>query len=105
MSLLQFMLSRKVISMIVRDEDSLESLASSLDELVVFRDIEERIHQEALIAGFDVVAVNGKAASEELLDVEALALVAGLEHVLVGEGRHREEVLEAAEVIRVGRPA
>lgn len=50
MSLLQFMLSGKVVCMIVRDEDSLEGLSSGLDELVVFRDIEERIHQEAVVA-------------------------------------------------------
>lgn len=50
MSLLQFMLSRKIISVIVRDEDSLECLPSGLDELVVLRDIEERIDQEAFIA-------------------------------------------------------
>lgn len=49
MSLLQFMLSRKVVGMIVRDEDSLEGLSSGLDELVVLGDIEERIHQEAVI--------------------------------------------------------
>lgn len=50
MSLLQFMLPRKVIRMIVRDEDSLECLSSCLDELVVFRDIEERINQKAVVA-------------------------------------------------------
>ena len=86
MSLLQLVLSRKVVCMIVRDEDSLEGLSSSLDELVVFRDIEERIHQEAVIAGFDVVAVDGEAASEELLNVEAFSLVVRLEHVLVRKG-------------------
>lgn len=85
--------------MVVRDEDSLEGLSSGLDELVVFRDIEERIHQEAVVARFDIVAVDGEAASEELLNVEALSLVVGLEHVLVREGGHREEVLEASEVI------
>lgn len=77
--------------MIVRNENALKFFSSGFDEGVVFGDVEKRVHQEALVARFDVVAVDGETASEELFDIEARSLIVGFDQVLVEDmGGHKE---------------
>ena len=69
--------------MIVRDEYTFKCFSSGLDDFIVLGNIKQRIHKEAFVARFNVVAIDGQTSSEELLNIETRAFIVGFYGILM----------------------